>query len=100
VYEELGDDTQRPYRLMWYQTGPFWAYFYSQRYQDVINLANYVLGTVRSGPTLEESIYWRGKAFQAIGRTDEAIVDFRETVRLNPNFIPGWAALEELGAGP
>lgn len=101
VYEQLGDDdNQRPYRIMWYQTGPFWAYYYSQRYQDVIDLANYVLYDTISEPTLEESIYWRGQAYLAVGRTDEAIADFRETVRLNLNFGPGWAALEQLGVGP
>jgi hypothetical protein len=30
----------RPYRMMWYQTGPYFAYFYSARYQDVISLAD------------------------------------------------------------
>jgi hypothetical protein len=101
VYEELGDDdTQRPYRIMWYQTGPFWAYYYSQRFQDVIDLANYVLYDTISEPTLEESIYWRGQAYQALGQLDDAIADFRETVHLNPNFGPGWAALSQLGVGP
>jgi tetratricopeptide (TPR) repeat protein len=101
VYEQLGDDdNQRPYRIMWYQTGPFWAYYYSQRYQDVIDLANYVLYDTISEPTLEESIYWRGQAYLALGRTEEAIADFRETVRLNPNFSPGWAALGQIGVGP
>ena len=101
VYEQLGDDeNQRPYRIMWYQTGPYWAYYYSQRYQDVIDLANYVLNDTISEPTLEESLYWRGQAYLALGRTEEAIIDLRETVRLNPNFDPGWAALEQLGVGP
>ena len=26
IYNSIGkDDKQRPYRMMWYQTGPFWA---------------------------------------------------------------------------
>jgi tetratricopeptide (TPR) repeat protein len=101
LYADLGnDDTQRPYRIMWYQTGPYWAYYYSNRYQDVINLANTTLYETISEPTLEESIYWRGMAHYATGQTDEAIADFRETVRLNPNFSPGWAMLEAIGVGP
>jgi len=101
VYAQLGDDdTQRPYRIMWYQTGPYWAYYYAGRYQDVINLANTTLFETISEPTLEESIYWRGQAYLALGQTNDAIADFRETVRLNPNFAPGWAALEQLGVGP
>jgi len=101
IYASLGDDdTQRPYRIMWYQTGPYWAYFYSGRYQDVINLAETTLYETISEPTLEESIYWRGQAYLALGQTTDAIADFQETVRLNPNFAPGWAALEQLGVGP
>lgn len=101
IYAQLGDDdSQRPYRIMWYQTGPYWAYYYSGRYQDVINLANTTLYETISDPTLEESIYWRGQAYLALGLTDDAIADFRESVRLNPNFNPGWAALNQLGVGP
>jgi tetratricopeptide (TPR) repeat protein len=101
IYAQLGDDdTDRPYRTMWYQTGPYWAYFYSGRFQDVINLANTTLLETISDPTLEESIYWRGKAYLALGRTDDAITDFRETIRLNPNFGPGWYELDQLGVGP
>ena len=101
IYAQLGDDdSQRPYRIMWYQTGPYWAYYYSGRYQDVINLANTTLIETIAEPTLEESIYWRGQAYLALSETNLAIADFRETIRLNPNFKPGWAALEQLGVGP
>jgi len=101
LYAALGDDdTERPYRIMWYQTGPYWAYYYSGRYQDVINLANTTLYETISKPTLEESLYWRGQAYLAVGETDQAIADFRETVYLNPNFSAGLAALEQLGLSP
>ena len=101
LYAELGDsNNQRPYRMMWYQSWPYWAYYYSWRYQDVINLANTTLYDTISEPTLEESIYWRGMAYNELGETDLAIADFRETVRLNPNFGPGWSMLNYLGVGP
>ncbi len=101
IYSTLGsDDTQRPYRMMWYQTGPYWAYFYTGRYQDTINLADTTLYDTIAEPTLEESIYWRGMAYWALGQTDDAITDFRETVRLNPNFGPGLDMLAQLGANP
>jgi tetratricopeptide (TPR) repeat protein len=99
IYSTLGDDaTQRPYRMLWYQTGPYKAYFYTGRYQDTINLANTTLNDTISEPTLEESIYWRGMAYWALGQTTEAIADFRETVRLNPGFTPGLDMLVQLGA--
>ncbi len=101
IYSQLeNDDTQRPYRIMWYQTGPYWAYFYSGRYQDTVNLANTTLYDTIAEPTLEESLYWRGQAYLALGQTNEAIADFRESVRLNPNFDPGIAALNQMGVSP
>lgn len=98
LYEGLTEE-ERPWRNLWYQTGPYFAYYYSARYQDVINLANTTLENI-SEPTLEESFYWRGMARLAIGENGNAVEDFRESVRLNPNFGPGWAMLEQLGVGP
>ena len=101
IYNELGkDDKQRPYRMMWYQTGPYWAYYYSGRYQDVIDLANITLTDTISKPTLEESIYWRGKAEYMIGDTPSAITDFREALRLHPKWGPAIQALQDLGLQP
>ncbi len=51
----------RPYRMMWYQTGPYKAYYYSNRFADVINLADTTLNETISEPVLEESLYWRGR---------------------------------------
>jgi hypothetical protein len=100
IYASLGkDDLQRPYRMLWYQTGPYKAYYYTGRYQDVIDLANVTLDTV-SDKGLEESIYWRGMAEQALGDTTSAIADFRQTVYLNSNFSPGIEALKSLGVQP
>lgn len=100
LYAGLGSDNQqRPYRMMWYQTGPYMAYYYSGRYGDVINLANVTLETV-SPPTLEESFYWRGLAEYALGQTSSAIADLRESVRLNPGFTAGLLKLKEWGIQP
>ena len=90
LYAELGqDDTQRPYRIIWYQTGPYFAYYHTGRYQDVINLADNTLNETISQPTLEESLYWRALAEYALGDYETAYADMLETVRLNPNFSPG-----------
>ena len=97
LYNNLTDDYQRPYRIMWYQTWPYWAYYYSGRYQDVINLANTTLIDTISEPVLEESFYWRALAREALGDTQGAIDDLREAVRLNPNFGAGWEQLNRLG---
>ncbi|MDX1378465.1 MAG: tetratricopeptide repeat protein [Anaerolineales bacterium] len=101
IYNSLGeDDVQRPYRMMWYQTSPYKAYFYSGRYQDVINLANITLTETISKPTIEESLYWRGQAYYMIGDTPSAIADYREALRLHPNWTPAILALQDLGIQP
>ncbi|NOY98851.1 MAG: tetratricopeptide repeat protein [Chloroflexi bacterium] len=98
LYAQLGQDNQqRPYRIMWYQTGPYWAYYYAGRYQDVINLANTTLNETISEPTLEESLYWRAMAEYATGDFVSALADMREAVRLNPNFSPGIFQLGQWG---
>jgi tetratricopeptide (TPR) repeat protein len=86
-----------PYRMLWYQTGPYRAYFYSGRYQDVINLANVTLSTVLDGPTLEESLYWRGMAEQASGDLAAASADFQRANHLNPRMTAIIQALQNLG---
>ena len=97
LYAGLPDDGTRPYRMLWYQTWPYWAYFYSGRYQDVISLADTTLNDTISEPVLEESFYWRGLAREAQGDLQGAVADLRESVRLNPNFSPGREQLSRLG---
>jgi tetratricopeptide (TPR) repeat protein len=99
LYPALPEDGLRPYRMLWYQTYPYRAYFYTGRYQDVINLANITLLDTISEPVLEESFYWRGLAKEALGDTTGAMDDLRQAVRLNPNFTAGWQQLERLGGG-
>lgn len=101
IYATLGkDDSTRPYRMMWYQTGPYRAYYYAQRYQDVIDLANTTLGTVLTGPTLEESLYWRALAELAIGQTAAGIKDLQDAVYYNRHFTVAINQLTELGVAP
>jgi hypothetical protein len=100
IYATLGnDDKQRPYRIMWYQTGPYFAYYYSGRYQDVIDLVNTTLATI-SEPVLEESLYWRGLAEFALGDSGSAFKDVRQAVYLNPHFQAGLSKLQEWGIEP
>jgi hypothetical protein len=89
---------ERPWRMMWYQTGPYWAYFYSGRYYDVINLATTTLSQM-SDPVLEESFYWRALALEALGDTSGAVADLREAVTLNPNFSVAHNQLNRLTGG-
>jgi tetratricopeptide (TPR) repeat protein len=90
----------RPFRMMWYQTGPYFAYYYSARYQDVIDLANTTLTKTISKPTLEESLLWRGRAYYMIGNTDSAVADYRAALQVHANWYPAVQALQELGLQP
>ncbi len=89
IYGQLvDDDATRPYRITWYQTSPYKAYYYSGRYQDVVNLANTTLETITE-PTLEETLYWRGLGHFALGNKAQAKQDLYQSVWLNPNFEAG-----------
>jgi hypothetical protein len=96
IYRTLSEE-QRPYRLMWYQMGPYEAYYYTGRFQDVINLANTTFTWVGQA-VLEESYYWRGMAYAALGQTNQAIADFQKAAALNPNYAAPRQELEKLGA--
>ena len=99
LYAAMGDDALRPYRMLWYQTGPYFAYYYSGRFQDVIDLANVTFDTI-GDDVLEESWHWRGMGRLALGDKDGAIADFREAVRLHPGFAASAYQLELLGVAP
>jgi tetratricopeptide (TPR) repeat protein len=89
----------RPYRMLWYQTGPYFAYYYSARYQDVINLATLTLSEMPD-PSLEESLLWRGRAYYMIGDTNAAVKDYRAALQIHANWYPAVQALQELGLQP
>ena len=89
----------RPWRMMWYQTGPYYAYYYTGRYQDVIDLATTTLNAM-SEPVLEESYYWRGLSESSLGNTDAAIADLRKSNEVHPNFGPAVTALGQMGVTP
>jgi tetratricopeptide (TPR) repeat protein len=81
------------YRMLWYQFGPYEAYYAAGRYEDVIALTNATLATARN---LEESYYWRGKARQAQGDREGARADFRAALRYHEAWEPATMALEAM----
>jgi len=94
IYAELSEE-ERPWRMMWYQTGPYWAYFYTGRYYDVINLATTTLDAM-SEPVLEESYYWRALAREALGDVSGAIADLQTSLEYHPGFAPSVFQLERI----
>jgi len=93
------EEDHRPYRNIWYQTGPYYAYFHSGRYQDVIDLATKSLNNMAE-PILEESYVWRARAYIQLGYIDTAIADLRQALDAHPGFAPALEDLNSLGVAP
>jgi hypothetical protein len=72
-----------PWRMMWYQFGPYVAYLQTNRYDEVIALAN---ATLRPLDDLEESHYYKGLALRALGRIDDARREFETALHYNKNY--------------
>lgn len=86
-----------PKRMLFYQFGPYRAYFNLGRYQDVIDLSTF---TLDYRPDLEESYFWRAWAEYMLGKRNEAVIDFRKSLQVNPTFNDARVALESIGATP
>ncbi len=82
-----------PWRMLWYQFGPYRSYYAVGRYDDVITLANVTLGVVDN---LEESHYWRGMTYLAQENSGQARADFQAALKYNPHFTLAAEALESL----
>ena len=85
IYNSL-PEADRPYRTMWYQTGPYRAYYYTSRYQDVIALADSTESTLYNHRVLEETLYWRALAEYALGDYAAAETDIRQALHYHPGF--------------
>ncbi|MCX6056215.1 MAG: C39 family peptidase [Chloroflexi bacterium] len=92
-------DKERPWRMLWYQTGPYFAYYFTARYQDVIDLADTTLSAM-SEPVLEESYHWRALAELALGNQEAAVQDLRNAIQYHADFAPSMEQLQALGVTP
>ncbi len=96
IYAALSEE-ERPWRVLWYQDGPYAAYYYTGRYQDVINLARTALSTVDK-PVLEETYYWRGMAKEALGDRAGAVEDLNRAFTLNSRSTPAEQELQRFNS--
>lgn len=85
-----------PYRVTWYQFGPYEAYYEVGRYNDVLALLD---ATAERTLYVEETNYWRGMVYAAMGRIDEANAQFDEALSFNRNFEPAQTAKVQLQTG-
>jgi hypothetical protein len=82
LYPQL-PEKERPWRMLWYQVGPYAAYYHTGRYLDLAALGNQTLNFA-GGPLLEETYFWLGKAREALGEMDKAYGNYRKAVEINP----------------
>jgi tetratricopeptide (TPR) repeat protein len=83
-----------PWRMLWYQFGPFRAYYESGRYEELIALAD---ATIATAGDIEEIYYWKGLGLAAQGDTAGARQVWQRAVELNPNYVEAAAALSAIG---
>lgn len=84
------------FRMLWYQFGPYEAYYNVGRYDDVLALVNINLNN--GGNYVEETYYWQGMVYAAQGRNDLARQSFTQALRRNPRFTAAQTALDEMTA--
>lgn len=96
VYDGLNS---KPYRIFWYSTGAYFAYFYTGRYQDVIDLAEATF-SLSYEPAIEESWVWRGRARLALGDVNGATEDFWEALKWHSGWWVAENELRNLGITP
>lgn len=85
-----------PPRMLWYQFEPYLAYLRTDRYQDIIDLADATLET-QGGRNVEETFWYKGHALAYLGDVDGAISAYRTSLSVNKNFYPAQISLDSLG---
>jgi tetratricopeptide (TPR) repeat protein len=82
-----------PWRMLWYQFGPYEAYYKTSRYEDVLMLSDV---TLKDRPYFEESYYYKGLALAALGDEQAARENLEKAIDFNPNFLLAMEALATL----
>jgi uncharacterized protein YvpB len=82
-----------PWRMLWYQFGPYEAYYRDGRYDELLALAS---ATLKVMDDLEESHYYKGLALEKLGRYDEARDEFASALKYNRNFTDARRELAKL----
>lgn len=83
-----------PWRMLWYQFGPYQAYFEVGRYTDVLSLVQSNLGN--GGQYVEETYYWQGRALEAQGQLADARASYLNALALNSDYEDAQIALDLL----
>ena len=83
-----------PWRMTWYQFGPFEAYFGAGRLDDVLALVQ--VNMSNGARFVEETWFWQGRVMQARGDLQGARNSFNQALQLNRYYEAAREALAEL----
>lgn len=86
-----------PQRMLRYQFGPFFAYFFSGRNDDLLAITEYAL---QRTPNSEEALLWRGWGKYRAGDNLQAIEDFQAALEENPFYQDAEYALDFVAQNP
>lgn len=81
-----------PWRMLWYQFGPFEAYYHAGQYEELISLARANLDATED---VAEIHYWLGMGLLETGDVESAREAFHRALKQRPNYA---AAAEALAA--
>lgn len=107
IYNALGDyqqaaanfdvarQTGTPWRTMWYQFGPYEAYYQTGRYEDVLTLAQATTDP-ENYPESEEAFYYMGLVYEARGELRAARNMYNKALQYNPTYEAAQEALNDL----
>jgi tetratricopeptide (TPR) repeat protein len=85
-----------PWRMLWYQFGPYEAYNAVGRYQDVLDLAHIQLKEPGTSQFIEETYYYAGIAREGLQDYGRALSNYDMALQLDRNFTPAREARERL----
>ena len=86
-----------PQRMLRYQFGPFFAYFHTARYEDLLAISDYALRITNNA---EEAFLWKGWALYRMGDGPGAVEAFQQAYWANIYSTDAQYALEFMGASP
>jgi tetratricopeptide (TPR) repeat protein len=99
-----------PWRILWYQFGPYEAYYAvaqastdtnvaTNLYAEILRLSQWTIDNCKNADGVcyvEESYYWAGKAREALGELDRALTNYNTALQINSNFTPAIEARDAL----
>lgn len=80
-----------PQRMLRYQFGPFFAYFHTQRNEDLHALLDYALDRT---PNSEEALLWQGWLLYREGDTNAAMQSFQAALEARPDYPDALYAID------